>query len=77
MESIPLYKAKAQLSRLIRQVMRGKDVTILRGNKPVAKLVMAEELRLSRKAGSAKGQVSISEDFDAPLDDFTPYMGGG
>lgn len=28
----------------------------------------------SRKSGSAKGQVWIAEDFDAPLDDFRDYQ---
>lgn len=27
-----------------------------------------------RKAGSAKGLIKMSEDFDAPLDDFKDYM---
>jgi hypothetical protein len=27
-----------------------------------------------RKAGSAKGMVKMSDDFDAPLDDFAEYM---
>ena len=28
-----------------------------------------------RKAGSAQGQVWMSDDFDHPLDDFAEYMG--
>ncbi len=29
---------------------------------------------IQRKAGSAKGLIHISEDFDQPLDDFKDYM---
>lgn len=29
-----------------------------------------DERRMTRRAGSARGQISIAPDFDAPLDDF-------
>ena len=31
------------------------------------------EALLPRRAGSAKGQVTIADDFDAPLDEFKEY----
>jgi hypothetical protein len=37
-----------------------EEVTLLRGNR--------------RQSGSAKGQIRIAPDFDAPLDDFQDYM---
>ncbi|MGK5091009.1 type II toxin-antitoxin system prevent-host-death family antitoxin [Deltaproteobacteria bacterium TL4] len=30
--------------------------------------------KIVRKAGSAKGKIKISDDFDEPLDDFQEYM---
>jgi hypothetical protein len=40
--------------------------------------VTVEELKPStrkhRQSGSAKGQIIMSSDFDAPLDDFQEYM---
>jgi hypothetical protein len=30
--------------------------------------------RKKRKAGSAKGEIFMSDDFDAPLEDFAEYM---
>ena len=38
--------------------------------KPVAKLVQSS----GPKAGSAKGKIKISDDFDEPLEDFVPYL---
>ena len=32
------------------------------------------EKRQPRKAGSAKGEIIMAEDFDAPLEDFAEYM---
>jgi antitoxin (DNA-binding transcriptional repressor) of toxin-antitoxin stability system len=54
--------------------MNGEEVIIAKGNKPVAKLVLLDELKPKRKLGSAKGKIKISEDFDEPLEDFKDYM---
>lgn len=32
------------------------------------------ERRMTRRAGSAKGQITMAPDFDAPLDDVDAYM---
>jgi hypothetical protein len=37
---------------------------------PVPKI----EARPRRKAGSAKGQIWMADDFDAPLEEFKEYM---
>lgn len=36
--------------------------------------IAAMEAALPRRAGSAKGRVTIADDFDAPLEQFTEYM---
>ena len=66
-------EAKAQLSDLVRRALSGQEVIIARDNKPLVKLVPLEPRR-QRKPGSAQGQVRMSDDFDAPLDDFSEYF---
>ena len=39
---------------------------------PASSRVAAERPR--RQAGSAKGLITVPNDFDEPLDDFKPYM---
>lgn len=42
MERVGIYEAKSRLSELIEQAESGKEVTITRHGKPVAKLVPAQ-----------------------------------
>jgi prevent-host-death family protein len=71
----PVYfnvaEAKAQFSTLVRKALQGEEIVIARDNKPLLKLVPVGVP--SRKPGSAKGRVSMAEDFDAPLADFADY----
>jgi len=66
--------AKTNLSKLIQMVISGEEVIIARGNKPVAKLTILDELKPKRKLGSAKGKIKIADDFKAELEDFKDYM---
>ena len=64
--------AKARLSDLVRKALSGEEVVIAKDHKPLVKLVpVAGSHR--RTPGSAKGQVTMSPDFDAPIDDFSDY----
>ena len=67
-----LAEAKARLSSVVREVLSGTEVVIAKDNKPLVKLVPLSGGR-RRTPGSAKGQIIISPDFDAPLDDFADY----
>ncbi|MGM0428033.1 MAG: type II toxin-antitoxin system Phd/YefM family antitoxin [Thermodesulfobacteriota bacterium] len=72
---VNIHEAKTQLSKLIREALRGKEVIIARGNQPVVRLDVLPEVRSRRKIGNAKGLIlSMSDDFDEPLDDFRDYM---
>jgi len=72
---VNIHEAKTQLSKLIQEAINGKQVIIARGNKPVVRLEVLPEARGERKIGSAKGLIlSMSDDFDEPLDDFKEYM---
>ena len=61
-----LYDAKTQLSALVEEASAGAEIIIAKAGKPMAKLVAFREVA-RRKPGRAKGQVWISDDFDAPL----------
>ena len=70
-----IHEAKTQLSKLIQAALNGKQVIIARGNKPVVRLEAMPEAQVKRKIGNAKGLIlSMSDDFDEPLDDFKEYM---
>ncbi|MFP3913113.1 MAG: type II toxin-antitoxin system Phd/YefM family antitoxin [Desulfobacteraceae bacterium] len=72
---VNIHEAKTQLSKLIQEALRGKEVIIARGNQPVVRLDVLPEVRSRRKIGNAKGLIlSMSDDFDEPLDDFRDYM---
>jgi len=74
MYQIELDEAKAQLETLIQTALNGEEVVITRNDEPVLKLVPIVRAHLRRKAGSAKGLISMTEDFDEPLEDFREYM---
>jgi prevent-host-death family protein len=67
---VSVEAAKTNLSKLIREVEAGSDVTITRAGKPVIRLVKYEEETKARKLGFAKGEISDLSDSDwAELDD--------
>ena len=71
---VNIHEAKTNLSRLIQEAIDGKEVIIARGNKPVVRLEVVPEMRRRRRIGNAKGLIlSMSDDFDEPLDDFRDY----
>jgi prevent-host-death family protein len=63
------YEAKTNLSRLLDRVLAGEEIVIARAGRPVARLVAVDEPR-RRLPGTARGQVVMADDFDAPLADF-------
>lgn len=68
-EPVALYDAKTHLSDLVDQAAAGREFTIMKSGKPMARLVplVAPDTRALRKPGKGKGQVWMSADFDAPL----------
>jgi len=75
MHQVNIHEAKTHLSKLIQEAVAGEEVIIAKDNKPIVKLVVLQNAKLERKLGSAKGLVKfISDDFDAPLDDFADYQ---
>lgn len=66
---VNVHEAKTHLSNLLVRVGLGEEIVIAKAGKPVARLVPLEEKRAQRMPGSARGQVIIAPDFDAPLPD--------
>jgi len=66
-----IAEAKARLPSLVRETLSGAEVIIAKDNKPLVKLVPVSGGR--RMPGTAKGQIWMSPDFDAPLEDFDEY----
>jgi len=64
---VNIHEAKTHLSRLLVQAGEGEEIIIAKAGKPIARLVPIEERVLRRQPGSAKGQVAVVADFDAPL----------
>lgn len=60
--------------RLIDAALRGEPVFIERDDKTLIQLIPLKQMLHPRKAGSAKGTVKMSDDFDVPPSDFGEYM---
>lgn len=71
---INLSEASQHLPDLIESALKGEEVIIIKDNQPVVKLTPVTQVKRRRQPGSAKGLITISEDFDAPLEDFQDYM---
>jgi|ERR1700722_7428105 prevent-host-death family protein len=66
---VNVHEAKTQLSRLLKRVTAGEEITISRAGVPVAKLIAVAPSSVARPLGAMEGQIHIAEDFDAPLPD--------
>ena len=71
MHQINIAEASKNLPELIEAAISGEEIVITKDDQPVVKLVAFKH---NRRAGSAKGLVTISDDFDEPLEDFKDYM---
>lgn len=67
MSKSTIHQAKTQLSRLIEEAERGEEVVILRGKKPVARIVPIKSAPKRRKLGILKGAFVVGPDFFEPL----------
>ena len=67
MNMVNIHEAKSRLSELLRRVAAGEEVVIARAGKPVARLLPFDTPPAPRVPGTAKGLISIGDDFDEPL----------
>lgn len=63
------HEVKSHFATLLDKVRRGEEIIIADSGKPVARLVPVEPGAVARTPGSARGRITISANFDAPLPD--------
>jgi len=74
MKPVTIAEASEKLSELIDAALRGEEVTITKDGSIVKLISSSPVKRYPAKAGSAKGMVWMSDDFDEPLEEFKEYM---
>jgi prevent-host-death family protein len=67
MKNVNTHEAKTRFSQLLRRVAAGEEITIANRGVPVARLVPIPEESARRKLGMFRDQITIPDDFDAPL----------
>lgn len=72
MQNIDINKIKHQLPNILEDIE--DTIIITKEGIPIAKITGIQNKQKKRQFGSAKGMIKISEDFDAPLEDFKEYM---
>jgi prevent-host-death family protein len=68
-KEVNTHEAKTQLSRLLRRVAAGEEITIANRGVPVARLIPVSEHKPKRKLGAYGDTIKIADDFDATLPD--------
>jgi prevent-host-death family protein len=67
-ETVNLYDAKTNLSKLVERAASGEEIIIAKAGKPKARLVPYQPQRKKRRLGqNLLGITYIAEDFDGPL----------
>lgn len=74
MSQFNIHIAKAHLSELIQKALMGEEVVIARDNKPLVKLTALTPFNKKRRLGTAKGLITMTPNFNDPLDDFKEYI---
>ena len=62
-----VHEAKTNLSKILKEVEAGKEVTIARGKVPIAKIVPVKNPKPQRKPGTLKGKISWTPDAFAQI----------
>ena len=69
-QTVTLQEAQTRLAELLTLAQTGNEIIIVKGDKPLARLVpIATPKRKRRIAGLQRGKIWVSDDFDAPLPD--------
>lgn len=62
---VNIHEAKTQLSRLLKRVTEGEEITIARAGVPVARLIAVGPEGRTRPMGMDRGGIWVADDFDA------------
>ncbi|MEM8535316.1 MAG: type II toxin-antitoxin system prevent-host-death family antitoxin [Chloroflexota bacterium] len=71
---VDITEAQRRLLDLIEAAEHGEEVIITRSQQPLIQLVPIYRSFHQPQFGSACGRITITDDFDEPLDDFREYM---
>ena len=74
MQTATIEEVQSHLPEFLERIEIGEEVLILRGGKPVGRLLPPPVLKGVPIAGRGKGKLVINEDDDQHLKDFTEYM---
>ncbi len=64
---VTITYAKNNLSRLIARSALGEEITIVKGGKPIARVLPVGDSPWKVMLGSAKGEFVVPDDFNDPL----------
>jgi antitoxin (DNA-binding transcriptional repressor) of toxin-antitoxin stability system len=70
MHQVSIEEAKTSLPDLIEAAVGGDEVLIAKDDQHIVKLVPVSGTKAAPQFGSAKGLITMAEDFDAPLEEF-------
>jgi antitoxin (DNA-binding transcriptional repressor) of toxin-antitoxin stability system len=73
MSPLSIEQAKTRLPELIEAAVSGEEVVIAKDDQHSVKLVPVSTQTKRPQFGSAKGLISMTEDFDEALKDFDEY----
>ena len=74
MHQFNLDEAQTRLLELVEAAINGEDVYITKDDEQIIRLVpVVKKPKRRPQFGSAKGLITMSDDFDAPLEDFDEY----
>jgi prevent-host-death family protein len=71
-KQVNVYEAKTNLSKLLQEAVEGEEIVIARDGVPLVRLVPV--MPGNKSILGLDPDVWISDDFDAPLDDFAEYQ---
>lgn len=66
-KAVNTHEAKTHLSRLLKRVALGEEITIASRGEPIARLVPLRSSEARRRLGMFSGQFVVPDNFDAPL----------
>ena len=75
-DTVNLYDAKTNLSKLVERAAAGEEFIIAKAGKPKARLIPYRPAAEPRKPAHALGLTFIADDFDAPIPDLEAVFEG-
>ena len=66
---VNITDAGEQLARLVDRAIEGEEITLAKDGVPAVRLVPVQSAKRERKLGMYRDQISIGDDFNAPLSD--------